>query len=111
MDGFKEAKSLEELREHVDQNERAFLFLYGQNCSVCHGVLPQIKPIVEGYPSIRTMQADVEKIPEISGEYTVFTVPVVLLFVEGKEVMRFARFIEKNKLDEQLDKITEALNA
>ncbi|MFO8068562.1 MAG: thioredoxin family protein [Alkalibacterium sp.] len=111
MDGFKEAQSLEELRKHVNENDLAFLFLYGQNCSVCHGVLPQIKPIVEGFPEIKTLQADVEKIPEISGEYIVFTVPVVLLFVDGREVMRFARFIEKNKLHEQLDKITSALSS
>lgn len=110
MDGFKEADSLKELQEHVEQNDLSFLFLYGQHCSVCHAVLPQIKPIVENYPEIKSMQADIETIPEISGEYTVFTVPVVLLFVNGKEVMRFARFIEKNKLKEQLEKITSALS-
>lgn len=109
MDGFKEAESLEELNKHVSENDLAFLFLYGQNCSVCHAVLPQIKPIVERYPEIETLQADVEKIPEISGKFTVFTIPVVLLFVDGREVMRFARFIEKNKLEEQLEKITSAL--
>ncbi len=109
MDGFKEAQSLEELKSHVSENDLAFLFLYGQNCSVCHAVLPQIKPIVEQFPEIRTLQADVERIPEISGEYTVFTIPVVLLFVDGREVMRFARFIEREKLKEQLEKITSAL--
>lgn len=109
MNGFKEAHTLDELKKHVEQNELAFLFLYGQNCSVCHAVLPQIKPIVESYPEIKTLQADVQNLPEISGEYTVFTIPVVLLFVDGREVMRFARFIEKNKLNEQLEKITSAL--
>lgn len=111
MDGFKDAQNLEELKSHVNEHDLALLFFYGQQCSVCHAVLPQIKPIVERFSSIETMQADVEKLPEISGEYTVFTIPVVLLFVKGKEVMRFARFIEKKKLEEQLEKITHALNA
>ncbi|SFC25375.1 Thioredoxin [Alkalibacterium subtropicum] len=109
MDGFKEARSLEELQDHVKENDVALLYLYGEHCSVCHAVLPQIKPIVESYPEIRPLQADVQNLPEIAGEYTVFTIPVVLLFVDGREVMRFARFIEKNKLNEQLEKITSAL--
>lgn len=109
MDGFKEAQSLSEVRAVIEENDMAFVFLYGEHCSVCHGVLPQIKPIVEKYEQIATVQADVEHIPELSGEYTVFTVPVILLFFNGKEVLRMARFIEMDKLSHQLKKITEAV--
>lgn len=109
MDGFKEAQSLEEVKAVVEQNELAFVFLYGEHCSVCHGVLPQVKPIVEAYETIAKVQADVENIPELSGAYTVFTVPVILLFYNGKEVLRMARFIESDKLSHQLKKITEAV--
>lgn len=111
MDGFKEAQSLEELQTFVKEKDLALLYLYGKNCSVCHAVLPQIKPIIESYPEIESMQADVQKLQSIAGEYTVFTIPVVLLFVNGQEVMRFARFIERNKVNEQLKKITDALKA
>lgn len=109
MDGFKEAQSLAEVKSVVEENDLAFVFLYGEHCSVCHGVLPQVKPIVEKYEQIATVQADVEQIPELSGEYTVFTVPVILLFFNGKEVMRMARFIEMDKLSHQLKKITESV--
>lgn len=109
MDGFKDAQTLDEVKGVVENNELAFVFLYGEHCSVCHGVLPQVKPIVEKYGQIATIQADVENIPELSGEYTVFTVPVVLLFFNGKEVLRMARFIETDKLSYQLNKITDAV--
>ncbi|MCC5889165.1 MAG: thioredoxin family protein [Alkalibacterium sp.] len=109
MDGFKEARSLEEVKSVIEQNELVFVFLYGEHCSVCHGVLPQVKPIVEKHKQIKTVQADVEHIPELSGEFTVFTVPVILLFFNGKEVLRMARFIEMEKLSQQLKKITEAV--
>lgn len=109
MDGFKEAQSLSEVKAVVEESELAFVFLYGENCSVCHGVLPQVRPILEAYEQITTVQADVELIPELSGEYTVFTVPVILLFFNGKEVLRMARFIETDRLTYQLKKITEAV--
>lgn len=110
MDGFKEMTSLEETTQMIQNEKLVFLFLYGEHCSVCHGVLPQIKPMIDGYNEIEAVQADIEKLPALSGEFTVFTVPAVLLFLEGKEVSRFARFIEKDKLKHQIDKILDALN-
>lgn len=109
MDGFKEVDSLKETVRIIQQEKIVFLFLYGENCSVCHGVLPHIKPLIDSYTELESIQADIEKIPALSGEYTVFTVPAVLLFLEGKEVLRTARFIEKDKLRHQIDKILDAL--
>ncbi|MCC5895905.1 MAG: thioredoxin family protein [Alkalibacterium sp.] len=110
MDGFKEVDTLIEATDTIQQEKLVFLFVYGEHCSVCHGVLPQIKPLIDRYSEITSIQADIEKIPSLSGEFTVFTVPAVLLFLEGKEVVRFARFIEKEKLKHQIEKILHALN-
>lgn len=110
MDGFLEAQHLDDVREHIKNERLALVYVYGETCSVCHAVMPQIKPIIEQFSSIKSIQIDTEKFPEVSGEWTVFTVPVILLFLDGKEVLRAARFIEKNKLETQLMKITHALN-
>ncbi|EXJ23002.1 Thioredoxin [Alkalibacterium sp. AK22] len=110
MQGFKEAKSLHEVRELIDQEKLVLCFFYGEHCSVCHGVMPQLKPVIDGFSKLKSIQADVEKMPEFSGAYTVFTVPVVLLFFEGKEVLRMARFIEKEKLRHQINKILDAMD-
>jgi thioredoxin-like negative regulator of GroEL len=109
MNGFREAESVEEIRELIDNNKMVFVFLYGQHCSVCHGVLPQIRPMIDSYNELMSIQADIEKLPMLSGEFTVFTVPVVLLFLEGKEVLRIARFIRTEELKERLDKILDSV--
>lgn len=109
MEGFKEAASLDEVQELIHHKKLVFVFLYGKHCSVCHGVLPQLKPMIDGYSRLESIQADVEKIPEFAGAFTVFTVPVVLLFLEGKEVLRLARFIEMERLRHQIEKILGAL--
>ncbi|GEN49462.1 thioredoxin family protein [Alkalibacterium pelagium] len=109
MNGFREAESVEEVRELIDNNKMVFVFLYGEHCSVCHGVLPQIRPMIDSYNELMSIQADIEKLPMLSGEFTVFTVPVVLLFLEGKEVLRIARFIRTEELKERLDKILDSV--
>lgn len=110
MEGFFEARDLNDLREHIRNNRLALVYIYGETCSVCHAVMPQVKPIIEQFKAISAMQIDSERFPEVSGEWMVFTVPAILLFVDGKEVLRVARFIEKNKLENQLIKITNALS-
>lgn len=109
MDGFREAESVEEVRELIDNNKLVFVFLYGEYCSVCHGVLPQIRPVIDSYNELMSIQADIEKLPKLSGAFTVFTVPVVLLFLEGKEVLRIARFIRTEELRERIDKILDSV--
>lgn len=109
MDGFREAESVEEVRELIDNNKLVFVFLYGENCSVCHGVLPQIRPVIDSYNELMSIQADIEKLPMLSGAFTVFTVPVVLLFLEGKEELRIARFIRTEELRERIDKILDSV--
>jgi thioredoxin-like negative regulator of GroEL len=109
MDGFKEAESVGELRKLIDNEKLVFVFLYGEHCSVCHGVMPQIRPMIDSYNDLTSIQADIEKLPILSGEFTVFTVPVVLLFLEGKEVLRIARFIRTEELKDKIDKILDSV--
>ena len=98
-------RSLEEIKTTIDQNQLALLYISRPNCSVCHGLLPQVEELLKQFPSIVTIHADADEIPEIAGEYSIFTVPVVLVFVDGKEMVRKARFVPIGELEEQLSKI------
>ena len=42
---------------------------------------------------------------EVAGEFQVLTVPVVLLFVEGKEYLRKARIIQTAQFKSEVEKI------
>lgn len=50
------------------------------------------------------MQIDV---PEVAGQFTVFTVPALLLFVEGKETIREARFVVMDDLHDKFTRVVE----
>lgn len=111
MKGFRELHSLKEIDRFIETNTYAFVYVYQENCSVCHAVQPQAQRILKDFPKIQSIQADASALPELAGRFSIFTVPVLLLFVEGKEVMRFARFVEMDKLHHQLKRITEAFES
>ncbi|WP_342527366.1 thioredoxin family protein [Chryseomicrobium sp. FSL W7-1435] len=60
-----------------------------------------------GFPHIQTRQVNAEEIPELSGFLSIFTVPVLILFADGKEMMREARFVHVEEFKEKIRKIYE----
>ncbi|WP_347861377.1 thioredoxin family protein [Salimicrobium sp. PL1-032A] len=103
--------NLEEARRTIEKEQLSLVYISQPACSVCHGLKPQIEELLESYPDIKAIHLDATEIPEISGEFQVFTVPVVLVYSEGRELIREARFVPVGKLDHQLGKLQDAMNA
>lgn len=101
--------SLEEIHTTINENKLTLLYISKQNCSVCHALLPQVEELLEDYPVIASILADAGEIPKVAGEYSIFTVPAILVFVEGKEMIRKARFVPIGELQEQLKKVVECM--
>ena len=59
------------------------------------------------FPHIQTRQVNAEEITELAGFLSIFTVPVLILFADGKEMMREARFVHVEEFKEKIKKIYE----
>ncbi|WP_339165061.1 thioredoxin family protein [Siminovitchia sp. FSL W7-1587] len=97
--------SLEEIKANIEENKVTLLYISRLSCSVCHSLLPQVEELLTQFPAIVPIHANADQIPEIAGEYSVFTVPAVLVFANGKEMIREARFVPIGELEEQLSKL------
>lgn len=74
-----------------------------EHCNVCHAVLPQLKDILDtSYPKVTLAIINQNEVPKIAGELTIFTVPVDLIFMNGKEMHRQGRFIDMQSFERQL---------
>ena len=82
------------------------LYFSGTYCSVCKALKPKLKEaIFKSYPDLKFEVIDVSTNPDIAAQYLVFTVPVVLILIEGKEQYRFARSFSVSEVMEKLDRI------
>src|SRR5699024_12623401 len=99
---FQEITSLNEVERLIDESPLAFLYITQPNCSVCHGLQPQIEAMLSGYPKINARHVDARKVPELAGRCNIFTAPVPLLFVHGKEYLREARLVQADFLEQQM---------
>lgn len=103
---FKKIDTIDSLREEISKSELTFVYFGHPECSVCHGLKPQLEDKLAAFTKdISFVDVNTFEVPEVAGEYSIMTVPVVLLFVNGKEYLRQARFVPVNQLYSQVEKI------
>ncbi|WP_142827909.1 thioredoxin family protein [Planococcus soli] len=100
---------MEEYQSKIGQEQSFLLFVKTDNCSVCEGLRPQVEAFEKDY-KLPFYLANAARIPELAGQLMLFTAPVVLLFRQGKEVHRFARFVPIEELRRRLDELEGNLN-
>lgn len=68
------------------------LYFSSPGCGVCQVLKPKLTEAVqEEYPSFTIESIDISTNPDIASHYSVFAIPTVLIFFEGKEFFRKSR--------------------
>jgi hypothetical protein len=70
-------------------------------------LLPQVEEVMEDFPKIETGLVNAGKVEEIAGFLMAFTVPVLVLYADGREYLREARIVQVEKFKEDVAKIYE----
>ncbi|WP_079709232.1 thioredoxin family protein [Paraliobacillus ryukyuensis] len=105
MSQFEAINTMENLTSFIEQNDVALVYISRENCSVCHSLKPQIQHIMDKYPKIATSEVSADQVPEVAGAFSIFTVPVVLLFVDNKEFYRGARIVPLDRFEATVKQI------
>lgn len=63
--------------------------------------------MLKDFPKIETGLVNAGKVEEIAGFLMAFTVPVLVLYAEGREYLREARIVQVEKLRDDITKIYE----
>jgi len=103
---MKEIVSFEQWLDISASEPRLLLFVKTDHCSVCEGLYPQVAALEEKYP-FPFYQVNAAQLPEVAGQLSLFTAPVVLLFYQEKEMARFARFVQMEQLKHRMDEVME----
>lgn len=88
------AHQLHTIQQHLNTHPLALLYVQAPNCGVCTVFHPQIETLLAEMPNIAGIETNIADVPSIAGAYHIMTAPAVLLFADGKEVWRGARFID-----------------
>lgn len=101
--------SMDQFQQKIENRESFLLFVKTDHCSVCEGLKPQVEGLEPG-ASIPFYLVNAARVPEIAGQLMLFTAPVVILFKQGKEQLRFARFVRMDELESRLSELEAELD-
>jgi len=96
--------SLESIDKFIKENKVAMLYFSSQNCGVCVALLPKIKELLKQYSNIGYAKVEIDEVQLAVGKYSIFTVPTIIMFIEGKEIIRESRFISIIELQEKIQR-------
>ncbi len=91
-------KTYQEFEQAANQNLMV-LIAKTQTCSVCKPLTDKLVQFMKEYEMIPVYQVYLEDVALFSGQHLVFTVPTVLIFSEGKEILRESRFIDFSRIE------------
>lgn len=81
------------------------LYCSQPSCNVCKSLLPKVEDLLKEYKKISSLYVNLEDIPEFAGQHTVFSIPTILFFIDGKEHFRLVRTFGLNELEDKIKKI------
>lgn len=94
--------SSKSIDEFIKGNKITMLYFSSNSCGVCTALLPKIEELMVRYSKIDYAKVDIDKLQSVAGKYLIFTLPVIILFIDGKEIIREARFISITVLEEKI---------
>lgn len=96
--------SNEVIENLINNNVMTLVYFGSETCSVCRAVKPKVEEILKEYLNIESVQVDVEKSLQVAAAYNTFTIPVILVFIEGKEIIREARNFSIQDINKRIER-------
>lgn len=107
---MKEIINFTEIDNFINTHEIVIAYFSTEACSVCKALKPKVQQFAENYDKVSFFYSGIDKNPEISGKFMVFSVPTIILFIDGREQNRFARHFSIDELKSKIDRYLELSN-
>ena len=93
----------EEIEQFIQNEMGVLLYFSTPTCNVCHALKPKIIDAFDThFPQIKQCFIDSSLSPEIPASLGIFSVPTILVFLDGKEFARESRNVSVGALIEKI---------
>ena len=94
-----------DIEKLISDSPALLLYISTENCNVCRELKPKIIELLDrNFPEMKFQYINLDLVKEASGRFSVFAVPTILVFFEGKEFFREGRNIGVEQFRETLER-------
>lgn len=108
---MKNLNSMTEIKNFISSGEMRMLYLSRPDCGVCLALIPKIEDMILEFPDLEGRYIDLDQLPEAAGEFSIFTIPGILVFIQGKETIRKARYVSVEELKNEIKRYDSLLKS
>jgi thioredoxin-like negative regulator of GroEL len=95
--------TIDALKTLIAQKVGVMVYFSTPTCNVCHALRPKIsEAFSEHFPEIEQVFIDAAKTPDIPASLQIFSVPTILVYLDGKEFARESRNVSVPLLVEKI---------
>jgi len=102
-------KTVEEIDNFIGSNIFVLFYISTTDCNVCKVLKPKVKDLLTDFPKIESKFIMIDKMPAASGKFSVFAVPTIICYIEGKEFIRLGRNFHLAELQEKISRYYEMI--
>lgn len=93
-----------EIEEFVKDNLISIIYFSGTTCGACDAIKEKVLYIIKDYKEVKFLEVNAVENKEVAAIYNVFSVPILLLFVNDKETLRLGRYFDMLDFKKSIDR-------
>lgn len=101
----KQKHSVEDIEKFISTNDAVAIYFSTEYCNVCKVLKPKVIDFLQDeFSKIKFEYIDIEQSKEIAAKYSIFAVPTMVFFFDGKESFRKSRNFGLAELSEAIER-------
>ena len=82
------------MEELINNNPISIVYFRGSECGACDAIKEKILDIILDYNEIKFLEINAIENIELAAQHDIFSLPILLLFINGKEALRVGRYFD-----------------
>ena len=98
-------QTLDEIQEIIQNNMAVMLYFSAPTCNVCHALKPKLFDAIQSnFEAFEIVSIDTSVSQEIAAHFSVFSIPTVLVFLDGREFLRKSRHMSVDEVVREIER-------
>jgi thioredoxin-like negative regulator of GroEL len=95
----------EAIQKTIDENPAVMLYFSAPTCNVCHALKPKLLEAIDAnFEKFEIVSIDTSFEQETSAQFGVFSIPTVLVFLDGREFLRKTRHMSVDEVIREIQR-------
>ena len=91
--------NIETIEQQIKSDLAVGLYFSAPTCNVCHALKPKLLTAFDAnFPHLNIISIDISETPEIASHFGVFSIPTLLVHLDGKEFLRKSRHMSVDQV-------------